>query len=917
MSSEAYQKLIKDRRSTSDDQSAEASQEEPAATETTTQSPLKPSEASQPTQPAQPEGPATNPFASSSSSVPASNPTKNSLFTPVKPAAPTSDLSSSSSSSIFTAMKPAASTFNSASNSLFTPTKPAASTSNSASNSLFTPAKPAASTPKPALTGTPAPEKEPTNDATALRVPKVAVPSSWTVPDGSADLREHIQLLEQVNDTYRAKIAQLPAKADWSALSKWHFEESSRLKKKIDDTKKQVAAAKGITGEESILSTKRKTDDSARLDSPFKKARSGEAPTTPKASAPAQPSTTPKANPLSKPFNLFANASPQQSSDEPDEPAQPKANESKDSAPHAGFTPNFGTSASSGATGFTPNFGTSASSGATGFKPSFGAFTKTGSSGGSGFFGQFGGKTKEQLQEERMKKALEEGYDSPTTSEEAEGDYETREQWMARWKKEESERQAALDAAANDTKLTFAPIATSKKTNAPTFKFAAASNNAASSSDSIVASQGFASGASTPRFLGSRLSSPAPSTEGVRSVLDTPLGAQTPSSNLFGHLSAASSPHQDDSDDEADDEAVARPSVEEESKKRKLGNTGDPDSESSEIPEESMRRKKAATETSNLTNSDSEQETTDTPKKGRSLADRMTREPSQTAPGKEDGSPSLNSINSKLYNINGSQTPAAKSSFKFDFAAAAKAAPQSAPPKQNIFGGDQTFKFGDPIKFGSSTNTNSIFTVTPATPSPGSSSGPTAAPPKVVNSPFSFLSAAPSAATSAVSSRAVTPASDADASAAEGAAVNEEEALNDVESDKSILTSEEKDEFDVLFEAEQVIVNKQVRKEGAPKPEWIKIANGRLWILKSKADSHVILRLRMKSGAVRVNYRIPPVLKSSIMGANMTQVLTREPTIKDGKTIVQHFIFAFNHKDKTTKQELAKKFSDTYNDTVP
>lgn len=766
------------------------------------------------------------------------------------------------------------------------------------------------------MTGTFGPEKESTNDVTALQIPKVAVPSSWTVPDnGSADLREHIQLLEQINDIYRAKIVQLPAKADWSALSRWHLKESSKLKQKIDDIKKQAAAAKGITGEESILSTKRKTDDSSQLDSPFKRARSGETPTTPKASAPVLPSTTPKANSPSKPFNLFSSASTQQSSDES---AQPKATDSKDSTTKAGFTPNFGTLASSGATGFTPTFGTSASPGAPGFKPSFGASSKTGSSGGSGFFGQFGGKTKEQLLEERMKKALEEGYESPTTSEEAEGDYETREQFMARWKKEENERQAALDAAANDTKLTFAPTTTSQKADAPTFKFTAASSNAASSSDSIVASQGFMSGASTPGFLGSRVSSPAPSTEGARSVLDTPLGAQTPSSNLFSHLSAASSQYQDDSDDEADDEAVARSFVEEESKKRKLGNAGDADSESSETLEESMRRKKPATQTSNLTNSDTEQETSETPKKGRSLLDRITRETSATAPGEDAGPPSLNSINSKLYNVNGSQTPAAKNSFKFDFDAAAKAAPQSAPPKQNIFGGDQTFKFGDPIKFGSSTNTNanSIFKVTPPTPSPVSFSGPTAAPPKAANSPFSFLSAAPSAATSAMSSRATTPASDADASAAEGAAVNEEEALNHVESDKSVLTSEEKDEFDVLFEAEQVIVNKQVHKEGAPKPEWSKIANGRLWILKSKADDHVILRLRMKSGAVRVNYRIPPVLKSLIMGANMTQVLTRAPTVKEGKTVVENFIFAFNHKDKTTKQELAKRFSDTYNDNL-
>jgi hypothetical protein len=73
----------------------------------------------------------------------------------------------------------------------------------------------------------------------------------------------------------------------------------------------------------------------------------------------------------------------------------------------------------------------------------------------------------------------------------------------------------------------------------------------------------------------------------------------------------------------------------------------------------------------------------------------------------------------------------------------------------------------------------------------------------------------------------------------------------------------------------------------------------------------------MKSGAVRVNYRIPPVIKSVIMGANKTQVYVKEPAVKDGKTVLENLIFAFNHKDKDTKQELAKAFSDSYNDNVP
>lgn len=858
------------RNPTSEVEPTEASQEptetsqEPLS-ETTTQTTLEttPFQPSRSIHPAQTEKAPSNPFASLSSSGPAPSSSNASFFSSVKPAVPTS---------------------------------------NPSSNGLFTPAKPATLTPKPAVTAAPFPAQEATKNVPPPQIPRVAVPKSWTIPDNCcSDLHEHTKLLEKINEIYRTKVAQLPPRADWSALSKWHWEESSKLKKKIDNLRKQAAAAKGITGEETVLSTKRRTDDSAQLESPFKKARSSGEPTTPNAKVPALPSTTPKANPPAKPFNLFSNTSTAQ-----------QATSATDGT--------LGSENNTAATGgFKPNLPTSTSSTASGFKPSFGTSSNAGGSTGGGFFGQFGGKTKEQLRDERMKKALEEGYESPTTSEEAEGDYETREQFLARWNKEEDERQASLDAAAKNTTFKFAPT-TSKNTDTPTFKFTAPS------SGSIAASQGFGSGASTPGLFGSRVSSPAPSVEGARSVLDTPLGAQTPTSNLFGHLSATSSQHQDDSDDDADDESAAQPSIEEEPKKRKLGEVGDAESEISETLEESMRRKKPATQTSSFfnrvtkDNSEVEEDPADTATKKPSLLDRMTRDNSEAASdvtGKDADPHSLNSVNSKLYNINGSQTPAPKKPFTFDFAAAAKTAPQSAPPKQNPFAGDQTFKFGDPIKFGSSSNANTPFTITPATPTPASPVPQSIAPPKAMNSPFAFLSAAPSAATSAMSSRAATPASDADASATEGAAINEEEGQNHVESDKSTLSSEEQAEFDVLFEAEQVIANKQMQKQGADKPEWVRIANGRLWILKSKTDNHVILRLRMKSGAVRVNIRIPPVIKSTIMGANKTQVLTKEASVKDGKTILENLIFAFNHKDKETKQQLAQKFSETYNENVP
>jgi hypothetical protein len=780
------------------------------------------------------------------------------------------------------------------SSGLFQASKPAAAAPASTAPA-FTPAPISAPAPVSASASAPAPA--PIKDTPVPSVPRVTVPPNWTASTAdSTNVLELVQELTALNEAYRAKLTQLPATADWSSLSKFHSQKSAELKKKIDDLKKKAAAAKGVTGEESVLSTKRKNDELAQSESSFKKARGGEPPSTPNSKTSALPSTTPKTAPPAKSFNLFAASTSTQETT----PAlnlfaststQPTASAA---AKPSSFTAEQKTTESAGAGGFKPNFGSSAAPASTGFTPSFKPSSEASSSSGSGFFGQFGGKTKADLRKERLKKAINEEWDSDEDDE----DFIPKSEFIARWNREEDERQAKLDAAASSANLNFKfdPSATAKK-DTPAFTFTPASSNVPSASQSV------ASGTSTPGFLNSRVGSPAPSTEGARSVFDTPFGAQTPSDNLFGHLSAASSQREDDSDDEADGETAAKSSAGGESKQRKSIETGDAGSESSETLEESMRRKKPATKTP-------------------SLANRMTRDNSEAAPDTADKDDTLSMFsgpNAKLFNINGSQTPAPKKAFQFDFDGAAK----SAPPKQNAFApktdtfaGDQTFKFGSPIKFGASTGASTPFAFTPAastTATPAETSATTAKP---AGNPFAFLNTATSAATSAVSSRAATPATDAEASGTDAAAINEDEAQNFVAEDKSLLSEAERSEFDVLFEHPEANVTKLVKKEGEA-PKWASFANGRLWVLKSREDESVIVRLRMKTGAVKLNNRIVPSIKSSVAGKNKSQVRTVAPFVKDdGSTGFEDLIVAFKAGTGPEKQALASKFSEVYNDNV-
>ncbi|NEN39714.1 hypothetical protein G3V76_23930, partial [Escherichia coli] len=137
------------------------------------------------------------------------------------------------------------------------------------------------------------------------KIGKLSVPKDWVVDDVSAPqdtekLVDHIvQLgieLEAMNLKFREIITNASLTADWSALSIWHHQQSRTLKAKIDNAKKQRAAAHGVTGNESTLSTKRKTNEESSSQQSSKRSRPAE-PSTPTPKSTFSSSTTPKANP--------------------------------------------------------------------------------------------------------------------------------------------------------------------------------------------------------------------------------------------------------------------------------------------------------------------------------------------------------------------------------------------------------------------------------------------------------------------------------------------------------------------------------------------------------------------------------------------------------------------------------------------
>jgi hypothetical protein len=481
---------------------------------------------------------------------------------------------------------------------------------------------------------------------------------------------------------------------------------------------------------------------------------------------------------------------------------------------------------------------------------------------------QFGSsaKTAEQMRAERKAKAKDEDYDS---------DDETEEAWSARWDQEEAERVAKEK---EKLKATTAPQKTT--------------------TDTASGSGIFQSASGTSSLFGSRTSSPAPSNGRGTSVFDSPAGGSTPTQgNLFGHLSSTQSPdnQEDESEDGEDDGGedeeddgqslfVQQPKIANPTKRTLEAEST---SESDEYLEDAMRRKRE-----------------DTAKKP-SLLDRITyADPSEieTAESeKENSQPGATSSASEQ--ASGLQTPAPKPKFTFDFAGAGG---QTAPPKSNTFAGDQTFKAGTPIKFGSAikqTGGLPAFQFQPATPSAAEMSATPSKPPGPVS--FSFLNAG-NGQSSAGSSRAATPLSEAPSSTASAAGDDDEEEAKSEQLDLSALTEDEKANCDVLFSTDQALVKHQ--KGESTQATWEIYARGALWILKEKESGKAFVRMRLSSGATRLNYIIPQKLEAKVLGASgkMVKVMGK----KELESKLSALFFALR------SPELAQEFTQTYNENV-
>jgi hypothetical protein len=738
---------------------------------------------------------------------------------------------------------------------------------------LFTAPKestPASPTPLiPNLTGGAAASTGASQAAELPKVGKVHVPKEWPVP-GSISAQSGDSWPTQIahlkgellnfNEKYRQQLSSLPLDADWSAISLWHHQHTTDIKKKIDHAKKQYASAKGVTGNETTR-TKRKVDDETpevRDPSPSKRPRASDAPAPQALTAASKPNppATATSNMFAKAIgskpsaastpvatNLFAPKTAEKPSSEPSKPTNSTG---------FGFTPSVpttnGTSGSKAASssGFTPNFGGGSAS--SGFKPSFGGSSSSGGSGG-GFMAQFtkSAKTYEELAAERKQKFKDDDYDS---------DDETEEEWSARYDKIEAERLAKeKEIIANAPG--FSVPTTDKPASNPFAGLSKPTSDAPATGSTLF----------TPKAA-----SPAPST-GSQSVFGAPSAAQTPSANIFGHLSSgASSNHQDESEEEDDGE-----------QQQPVGSV-----ESTTPP------KRQPGET--VTESEHTQEETATGSKG-SLLSRITRDDDSET--EKDNSKST----SIFGQANGTTTPSNKPFQFFDFGAASR----GSSPKPDTFAGDQTYTPDKPLKFAEPLSTAPKFQFQPATPSAAEfSTTPAKPPPSSIFSslaPSAGVSGATSVASSVFSSRAGTPLSEADTNAASNTE-DDEEGGKQEQIDLSQLTEEELNVYDIVFHSEVVLAKHQVDKDG--QKAWANLAKGPLWILKDKESGKCSVRVRIASGATPLNYQILPSLPATVTGNSKKMVMSTKPAKEGG---LQSVLYAV--KSPEIAEEMAAKYMES------
>jgi hypothetical protein len=275
---------------------------------------------------------------------------------------------------------------------------------------------------------------------------------------------------------------------------------------------------------------------------------------------------------------------------------------------------------------------------------------------------------------------------------------------------------------------------------------------------------------------------------------------------------------------------------------------------------------------------------------GKSLFERISKDPPATAPSK----PSLFSSQAAgaekpISNMFGSKTPAPKSSSNIFGNDRAAGNDDSTNSTAGHGVGDNTWKPTTPIKFGASATTAAEST-TPAAPPPrfgnlfgskpyastsGSGSGLLNVPGVKPTIGFNF-GGQPSS--SLATSRATTPGvtTDGEGASTAGEGEDEEPPHTDPQvEDLTALLDEEKETEDVLFSVAMAKASKYDDKKdaesGEVKQSWVEKGKGPLYILKNKETGKVRVLLKIKPlGKPAMNFAVLPDTKFDLMGGKKT-----------------------------------------------
>lgn len=266
---------------------------------------------------------------------------------------------------------------------------------------------------------------------------------------------------------------------------------------------------------------------------------------------------------------------------------------------------------------------------------------------------------------------------------------------------------------------------------------------------------------------------------------------------------------------------------------------------------------------------------------GKSLMDRISRDPPATAPSKSVAASQTPAATGFTF---GSKTPAATSTSNI-FSGFGKSTTESIDDQdKEREDGDKTWKPETPIKFGGQpTATEST---TPAAPPPafgnlfgslnkgpaGSSTNHLGVPTSKPSLGFNFGGQPASLSTSRATTPGVT--TDGEGASTAGEGEDDEAAQNDPQlEDQSSLHPRERAEHDVLFEISVAKASKFGEKRDAESGEiskgWVEKGKGPLYVLKNKATGNTSVLMKIKPlGRPAMNFSVPEKMRFEIGGAS-------------------------------------------------